>query len=173
MATGSDGPIDPTANVLQLVEAAIIRQDDLREADSRHAHELNELRASYQQKLREAETARIDAIRAVDVGAVTVLLRLLQLRLSHWRLRSVRQRRLYELRSRRLLRHLLLHWRRLWNQSRKTSVNYDVICMRTSGRKHKPLRQPQHDQITLVCGLLWLGSLPSWPSVCWPLRQPS
>jgi hypothetical protein len=62
--------VDPTANVLQLVEAAIKRQDDLREAADRHVHQIAELRARYDEKLRLAETARIDAIRAVDVGAV-------------------------------------------------------------------------------------------------------
>jgi hypothetical protein len=62
--------IDPTKNVLDLVAAAIERQDDLREQESRHLRELADLRAVYDQRLREAETARIDAIRAVDVGAV-------------------------------------------------------------------------------------------------------
>jgi hypothetical protein len=62
--------IDPTKNVLDLVAAAIERQDDLRGLESRHLRELADLRAGYDQRLREAETARIDAIRAVDVGAV-------------------------------------------------------------------------------------------------------
>ena len=81
--------IDPTKNVLQLVEAAIARQDDLRESESRHIRELAAvraeydtqlrdadqekaaLRATYEDQLRKQESARIDAIRAVDVGAVT------------------------------------------------------------------------------------------------------
>jgi hypothetical protein len=63
-------PIDPTKNVLDLVAAAIQRQDDLREAAAAHVQEIARLRANYDQRLREAETARIDAIRAVDVGAV-------------------------------------------------------------------------------------------------------
>jgi hypothetical protein len=81
--------IDPTQNVLDLVHAAIDRQDDLRLADSSHIRELMSVRASYEEQLRSAdrheaslraayeeklaakETARIDAIRAVDVGAVT------------------------------------------------------------------------------------------------------
>jgi hypothetical protein len=76
---GSTGPatdrmnnpvIDPTANVYALVEAAIKRQDDLREAESRHVREIAQLRADYAQELRDAETQRIDAIRAVDVGNV-------------------------------------------------------------------------------------------------------
>ncbi len=62
--------IDPTKNVLDLVAAAIERQDDLRHPVARHLRELAELRANYDQRLREAETARIDAIRSVDVGAV-------------------------------------------------------------------------------------------------------
>jgi hypothetical protein len=62
--------IDPTQNVLQLVAAAIQRQDDLREQADRHVREIAALRAGYDEELRKAETARIDAIRAVDVGAV-------------------------------------------------------------------------------------------------------
>jgi hypothetical protein len=61
---------DPTANVLESLRTAIQRQDDLREAADRHVREIAELRAEYDEKLRKAETARIDAIRAVDVGAV-------------------------------------------------------------------------------------------------------
>lgn len=54
------GPVkDPTANVLDLVEAAIRRQDDLRQLEAAHTREM-----------RLAEAARIDAIRAVDVAAV-------------------------------------------------------------------------------------------------------
>lgn len=62
--------VDPTKNVLDLVAAAIQRQDDLREKDSKHIKEIVGLHAKYDSKLREAETARIDAIRAVDVGNV-------------------------------------------------------------------------------------------------------
>jgi hypothetical protein len=73
--------LDPTKNVLDLVEAAIKRQDDLRgESDKhqeqmaalRHSHQdqLASLRAEYDDKLRKAESERIDAIRAVDVGNV-------------------------------------------------------------------------------------------------------
>jgi hypothetical protein len=60
-----------------LVEAAIQRQDDLRTSDARlytaemrHVKEVIDIRASYDEKLRLAEAARIDAIRAVDVGNV-------------------------------------------------------------------------------------------------------
>lgn len=61
---------DPTKNVESLVEAAMRRQDDLREMESAHVREMMALRADYDEKLRRAETERIDAIRAVDVGAV-------------------------------------------------------------------------------------------------------
>jgi len=72
------GPVvDPTRNVLDLVAAAIQRQDDLRDADrrlqvaeQRRADQMAELRSQYDGLLREAESKRIDAIRAVDVGAV-------------------------------------------------------------------------------------------------------
>jgi hypothetical protein len=62
--------IDPTKNVLDLVAAAIARQDDLREMESKHLRELASMRATYDLRLREAESARINAIREVDVGAV-------------------------------------------------------------------------------------------------------
>lgn len=79
---------DPSSNVLDLVAAANRRQDDLRAADSRHLRELLDTRKSYEQELRESdrreaslraqyerelrekETARLDAIRAVDVANV-------------------------------------------------------------------------------------------------------
>lgn len=61
---------DPTENVKALTEAAVQRLDDLREKDASHLKELVVLRAEYDAKLRDAESKRIDAIRAVDVGAV-------------------------------------------------------------------------------------------------------
>lgn len=83
LATDASGDpvIDPTANVLQLVAAAMQRQDDLREADNkrqddlrnaekRHQSEIADLRAHFGREVREKEAARIDAIRAVDVQAV-------------------------------------------------------------------------------------------------------
>jgi hypothetical protein len=96
----SGGPVvDPTKNVLDLVAAAIKRQDDLREADEKRQNDLRAaegahvrevlqlrselgeqerecaketagLRAEHNQQLREAEAARINAIRSVDVEAV-------------------------------------------------------------------------------------------------------
>jgi hypothetical protein len=62
--------IDPTQNVLQLVEAAITRQDDLREAEAKHIRELDAMRDAHAKELRESESARLDAIRAVDINAV-------------------------------------------------------------------------------------------------------
>ncbi len=86
--------IDPTKNVRELVDAAIQRQDDLRKASELRADDLrkaserridelniaerkriddiSELRAAHSYALREAETKRIDAIRAVDVAAVAI-----------------------------------------------------------------------------------------------------
>jgi hypothetical protein len=61
---------DPTDNVMDLVVAAMRRQDDLRSMESSHLRELVKLRAAYEKELRRAESARIDAIRAVDVAAV-------------------------------------------------------------------------------------------------------
>lgn len=63
--------IDPTANVIAILEAAVTRQDDLRIAESKHRDEMAKLRAIYDDKLRDAEAKRIDAIRAVDVGNVS------------------------------------------------------------------------------------------------------
>lgn len=73
--------LDPTSNVLGLVQAAVKRLDDLRESTdkgqttvldlvAKHLKEVSDLRAEYDEKLRLAETNRIDAIRQVDVGNV-------------------------------------------------------------------------------------------------------
>jgi cobalamin biosynthesis Mg chelatase CobN len=79
---------DPSKNVDALVGAAIRRQDDLRDADARHSRELASVRhdhaqqmreadrheadtrSKYEDRLREKETQRLDAIRAVDVANV-------------------------------------------------------------------------------------------------------
>src|ERR1035438_8853491 len=72
------GVVDPTANVISLVEASIRRLDDLRDAQTNERHEeiehikaLVKLRSEYDKELRVAESERIDAIRAVDTGAVS------------------------------------------------------------------------------------------------------
>jgi hypothetical protein len=69
--------IDPTVNVKETLAAAVQRQDDLRAMEANHIREIMSLRAAADhqlrdadQKLRAAESSRIDAIRAVDVGAV-------------------------------------------------------------------------------------------------------
>jgi uncharacterized protein YeaO (DUF488 family) len=55
---------------LDLVAAAIRRQDDLREMEAQHARDVANLRHQYEKELREAESQRLDAIRAVDQSAV-------------------------------------------------------------------------------------------------------
>jgi hypothetical protein len=75
--------VDPTRNVLDLVEAAVKRIDDLmNEKFARIRENVKEeviridsivaLRAEYQEKLALAESKRIDAIRTVDVAAVGI-----------------------------------------------------------------------------------------------------
>ena len=67
----SNAPVaDPTINVLQLVEAAISRQDDLRTQEGAHLRELSRMRDEHTELMRRAESERIDAIRSVDVQAV-------------------------------------------------------------------------------------------------------
>lgn len=61
---------DPTSNVVALVNAAIQRQDDLREMQTRHLMDIGDLRSQHAMDLRIAEAKRIDAIRDTDVGAV-------------------------------------------------------------------------------------------------------
>jgi tetrahydromethanopterin S-methyltransferase subunit G len=74
---------DPTENVMKLVQETITRLDDLRKAESlridqfmqgesRRITETMNLRANYEDKLTVAEAKRIDAIRAVDVAAVSI-----------------------------------------------------------------------------------------------------
>lgn len=65
VATGTK--VDPTANVLNLVREAITRQDDLRNLEAMHAGRMRDVVGKYEEKLRTAESARIDAIREVDV----------------------------------------------------------------------------------------------------------
>jgi hypothetical protein len=62
--------MDPTANVVAILQSAVQRQDDLREQEASHIREIMTLRAQFSDDLRLAESARIDAIRAVDVAAV-------------------------------------------------------------------------------------------------------
>lgn len=72
------GPVvDPTANVLALVEAANRRQDDLRKLNNKRimAHikrldDMAELRAKHASEIAKLESDRLNAIRQVDVLAV-------------------------------------------------------------------------------------------------------
>jgi hypothetical protein len=75
MARTSEGPatdrkndpvIDPSANVLDLVEAAVRRLDDLAERDRTHGKEMADLRADHAREMRVKEEERLDAIRKVD-----------------------------------------------------------------------------------------------------------
>lgn len=76
----SGGPvIDPTKNVMDMVDAAISRQDDLREETNRRMDaEISNIKQmmidlkEHAKELGSAEAKRIDAIRAVDVNAVAV-----------------------------------------------------------------------------------------------------
>jgi hypothetical protein len=68
--------VDPTENVLKLVEEAVKRADDLRKADlkyndSQHEHlkEISELRAVHAETLRISDLDRLDKTRQVDVSA--------------------------------------------------------------------------------------------------------
>lgn len=74
---------DPTLNVSNLLKEAVKRIDDVTgvqderldekiENEKTHIREILTLRADYDEKLRDAEAKRIDAIRAVDVNAVSV-----------------------------------------------------------------------------------------------------
>jgi hypothetical protein len=69
-SSGGDGGGDPTKNVLDLVNAAIARVDDLRESETRHQREVARLLTDRVESMMGAESHRIDAIRAVDVDAV-------------------------------------------------------------------------------------------------------
>lgn len=71
---GGGAVIDPTQNVLDLVEAERRRQDDLREAERRyfdaenkHVKEMVKLQAVHNQQIRTLESDRLDKIRTVDV----------------------------------------------------------------------------------------------------------
>jgi hypothetical protein len=75
---GSSGPatdqsgnpvIDPTKNVLDLVEAAVARINDLMALVASHDTEIRNLERAHAKELRQLEAERINAIRAVDVAA--------------------------------------------------------------------------------------------------------
>lgn len=64
--------IEDLTRTEDLIERAVSRLDDLRNAESRRVDEQMNLRAEYSIQLGVAEAKRIDAIRAVDVNAVSV-----------------------------------------------------------------------------------------------------
>src|ERR1017187_8731470 len=66
-----NGP-DPTINVRELFELTNDRIDGLMNAEHIRLNEQMTLRAEHTAQLTLAEAKRIDAIRAVDVGAVSV-----------------------------------------------------------------------------------------------------
>lgn len=76
---GNGGPmIDPTRNVLDLVEASVARQDDLRvssdkrlDSELRHLNDMMILRADHAREIGALESNRLNAIRQVDVLAVS------------------------------------------------------------------------------------------------------
>ena len=66
------GELDPTINVQNLLAAAVVRLDDLREAESRRVDERMAQSEAHNKELQAAEAKRIDAIRTVDVNAVAI-----------------------------------------------------------------------------------------------------
>ena len=75
--------IDPTANVLKLVEEAVrriddlqkafnSRQEDLRNSEIKRMEDIMDLRCAYEEKLRVAEAERLNSIRAVDTAAISL-----------------------------------------------------------------------------------------------------
>lgn len=71
--------IDPTANVLSLVGAAMKRQDDLRASDAKFTDEIRKIEQRYedklnalQDKLAQAESRRLDAVLAVQKADVAL-----------------------------------------------------------------------------------------------------
>lgn len=69
--------VDPTANVVALVDSANRRTDDLAterakrvDGELAHLRELIDVNARHAKELRDAESARVDAVRREDVGNV-------------------------------------------------------------------------------------------------------
>jgi TolA-binding protein len=58
--------VDPTRNVLDLVQAAVKRLDDLREQAEKYQKEISDLRATHENELRIADVKLSEAIRTVD-----------------------------------------------------------------------------------------------------------
>jgi len=66
--------IDPTANVLSLVAAAMQRQDDLRQAELKRLDDLRTLEREFNEKLSQAEAKRIDAQSLAESRRIDALL---------------------------------------------------------------------------------------------------
>ena len=62
---------DPSENVKSELRQAMKRQDDLRGQEAHYIRSMMRMSVKHNAELRRAETKRINAIRAVDVGAVT------------------------------------------------------------------------------------------------------
>ncbi len=73
-----DGPkppvIDPTANVLSLVSAAIARQDDLRHLENKRLDDLRNQERYFNERLTAAESYRIDAQALAESRRIDALL---------------------------------------------------------------------------------------------------
>jgi hypothetical protein len=68
----SGGPvIDPTQNVLDLVEAAVQRLDDLSILRDKHFHDIISLEREHNKQIWTLQMDRLEAVRNVDVGAVS------------------------------------------------------------------------------------------------------
>lgn len=68
---GGKPSVDPTKNVLDLVDAANQRQDDLRHVTTWHLESMAVLRAEHAKEIRQLESDRLDKIRQVDQANVT------------------------------------------------------------------------------------------------------
>lgn len=64
--SSGDAAVDPSKNVLDLVNAAVLRLDNLRILDNKWRDFVDKIRTEHVKEIREAEAARIDSIRAVD-----------------------------------------------------------------------------------------------------------
>jgi hypothetical protein len=70
----AERPIDPTANVLKLVDSAIVRQDDLRKAEFRRLDELRKQESYWRTQLAKSERRAADAAALAEQRRVDALL---------------------------------------------------------------------------------------------------
>lgn len=68
----SQQAVDPTANVLEHVAAAVRRLDDLARQQADYIRREMDLRAQHQKELASAEKERLDAIRAIDAQSINL-----------------------------------------------------------------------------------------------------